>query len=64
MTTRCPVPSQVEPDAMADLIADAALIALPRQATLTVAAEPQPAGSVVIPPASVSLVDSYADYGV
>jgi hypothetical protein len=64
MTTRCHVPSQVEPDAMADLIADAALIELPRQATVSVAAESQPVAEVVIPPASVSLVDSYADYGV
>jgi hypothetical protein len=64
MTIRCPVPSQVEPDAMADLIADAALIALPRQPAVTAPAEPQPAADVVIPPASMSLLDCYADYGV
>jgi hypothetical protein len=64
MTTRCRVPSQVEPDAVADLIADAAQIALPRQATAGVATESQPAAAVVIPPASVSLVDRSADYGV
>jgi hypothetical protein len=64
MTIRCHVPSRVEPDAVADLIADAALIALPRQASETVTPASQPAPGVVIPPASVSLVDSYADYGV
>jgi hypothetical protein len=64
MTTRCHVPSRVEPDAVADLIADAALIALPRQATLATTSEPQPTPSVFIPPASVSLIDSCADYGV
>jgi hypothetical protein len=61
MTTTCPVPSQIEPDAVADLIADAALIALPRQEAPTVTAESQPTPRLVIPPASVSLVDCYGD---
>jgi hypothetical protein len=64
MSARCRVPSQVDPDAVADLIADAALIALPRQETLAAPTVSQPTAGVVIPPASISLIDAYADYGV
>jgi hypothetical protein len=57
-----PVPSYVEPDGLADLIADAQLIALPRPSADSVIAE-LPRQTVVIPAASVSLVEGYADYG-
>jgi hypothetical protein len=64
MTPSRRVPSQAEPDALAELIADAQAIALPYQ----VAADPAPgqprSRTVVIPAASVSLVEGYADYGV
>jgi hypothetical protein len=61
MTTTCPVPSQIEPDAVADLIADAALIELPRQAAPDATTASRPTPRLVIPPASVSLVDCYGD---
>jgi hypothetical protein len=64
MTASCPVPSEVEPEALADLIADAALIALPHPATVEPTAASQPPAAVVIPPVSVALVDGSADYGV
>jgi hypothetical protein len=57
-----PIPSHVEPDALADLIADAQLIALPQPPADPVVAE-LPRQSVVIPADSVSLVEGYADYG-
>jgi hypothetical protein len=64
MATSCPVPSAIEPDALADLIADARLISLPRQSTEDPVVTALPGPAVVIPPASVSLVEGYADYGV
>jgi hypothetical protein len=64
MTTSCPVPSQVEPEGLADLIADAQLITLPRQASAEPVPGLPPAQGVAISSASVSLVEGYADYGV
>ena len=55
------VPSHVEPDALADLIADAQFIALPQPSADHAVAEPR--SDVVIPAASVSLFEGYADYG-
>jgi hypothetical protein len=57
-----PVPPHIEPDALAELIADAQLIVLPQPSADRVAAE-LPCGGVVIPAASVSLVEGFADYG-
>jgi hypothetical protein len=57
------VPSQVDPSGIDDLIADAQLIALPRQQAGTLA-HAERSESVVIPPASVTLVEGYDDYGV
>jgi hypothetical protein len=62
MSSSVPVPSQVEPDGLAELIADARLIVLPQQPADLVAAE-LPRQSVVIPAESISLVQGYADYG-
>jgi hypothetical protein len=56
------VPSRVEPDGLADLIADAQLVALPQPSVDRVVAE-LPRQDVVIPADSVSLVEGYADYG-
>jgi hypothetical protein len=56
------VPSHVEPDGLADLIADAQLIALP-QPSAERAVVGLPRQNVVIPADSVSLVEGYADYG-
>jgi hypothetical protein len=57
-----PVRPLVEPDSLADLIADAQLIALPRASADRVLPD-LPRQVVVIPAASVSLVEGYADYG-
>jgi hypothetical protein len=57
-----PVPSHVEPDALADLIADAQFIALPQPSADHAVAD-LPRSDVVIPADSVSLVEGYADYG-
>ena len=57
------VPSQVDPSGIDDLIADARQIALPRQATVDLTHPEQP-DALVIPPASVTLVAGYDDYGV
>jgi hypothetical protein len=57
------VPSLVEPDALADLIADAQLIPLPRDSAPGLVPDAVPTGRVVIPPASISLVEGSADYG-
>jgi hypothetical protein len=63
MTAHWPVPSLVEPDVLADLIADAQLIPLPRGSAPGPVHNVVPAGCVVIPPASVSLVEGSAEYG-
>jgi hypothetical protein len=57
-----PVQPSVEPGGLADLIADAQLIALPQPAAERVVAR-LPRQAVVIPADSVSLVEGYADYG-
>lgn len=57
------VPSRVDPDGLADLIADARRIVLPRQAARQ-SADTEPKPVVVIPAASVTLVEGYDDYGV
>jgi hypothetical protein len=57
-----PVPSHVEPDGLAELIADAQLIALPQPSAERAVVE-LPRQDVVIPADSVSLVEGYADYG-
>jgi hypothetical protein len=53
-------------DVLAELIADAQQIVLPRPrvAEAPGAAKPMPVDEIVIPPSTVSLVDGYADYGV
>jgi hypothetical protein len=57
------VPSQVDPNGIDDLIADAQQIALPRQVTVDLTRTEHPE-ALVIPPASVTLVEGYDDYGV
>ncbi|HEX3907975.1 MAG TPA: hypothetical protein VHW92_08585 [Mycobacteriales bacterium] len=57
------VPSQVDANGIDELIADARQIALPRQVTVDLTRAEQPE-SLVIPPASVNLVEGYDDYGV
>jgi hypothetical protein len=57
------VPSQVDPGGIDELIADARQIELPRQATVDPTHAVQP-DALVIPPASVTLVEGYDDYGV
>jgi hypothetical protein len=61
-TSAPPVPSHIEPDGLADLIADAQQIALP-QPSVDRAVVELPRQGVVIPATSVSLVEGYADYG-
>jgi hypothetical protein len=53
-------------DLLAELIADAQQIVLPRPrlAEMPHPAKPVPVDEIVIPPTTVSLVDGYADYGV
>jgi hypothetical protein len=63
MTPSRSVPSQVEPDALAELIADARAIALPHQTAADAAPGRSGSQPVVIPAVSVSLVEGYADYG-
>jgi hypothetical protein len=62
------VPSQVDPSGIDDLIADARQIVLPHQVTVDLARAEDPAAlpaaALVIPAASVSLVEGYDDYGV
>jgi hypothetical protein len=50
-------------DVLAELIADAQQIVLPRPRAMELPLAPQPVDEIVIPSATVSLVDSYADYG-
>ena len=63
MSSLRPVPSQIDPSGIDDLIADARQIDLPRQATVDLARAEHP-DALVIPAASVSLVEGYDDYGV
>ena len=52
-------------DLLAELVADAQLIVLPRPRALELPTAPAgPVDEIVIPAATVSLVASYADYGV
>ncbi len=52
-------------DLLAELIADAQQIVLPRPLVVELSSAPSArVDEIVIPPATVSLVDSYADYGV
>jgi hypothetical protein len=57
------VPSQVDPNGIDELIADAQRIALPRQHSVDLTRIDHP-DALVIPPASVTLVEGYDDYGV
>ena len=51
-------------DLLAELIADAQQIVLPKPRVVELpGTPPAPVDEIVIPPATVSLVDSYADYG-
>jgi hypothetical protein len=56
------VPSQLDPSGIDDLIADARLIALPRQDAVD-PARAERSETVVISPASLTLVEGYDDYG-
>jgi len=53
-------------DLLAELIADAQHIVLPRPRVVELpsASKAMPVNEIVIPPTTVSLVDGYADYGV
>ena len=53
-------------DLLAELIADARQIVLPRPRTVELPRAPKaaPLDEIVIPPSTVSLVDGYADYGI
>jgi hypothetical protein len=67
MSALCPVPSQIDPDALSDLIADAQAISLPSGSGVSLGSVAGPVPSprpLVIPPTSVSLVEGYDDYGV
>ena len=50
-------------DVLAELVADAQLIVLPRPRVVELASAPAPVDEIVIPASTVSLVDGYADYG-
>lgn len=62
MTLSAPVPADVEPQALAELIADAQWVALP---ALSRRSDPAPRGArvITIPDRTLSLMDGYADYG-
>jgi hypothetical protein len=52
-------------DVLAELIADAQQIVLPQPRMVEPPSAPTaPVDEIVIPPATVSLVDGYADYGI
>jgi hypothetical protein len=53
-------------DRLAELIADAQQIVLPRPRVVVLPNAPRatPVDEIVIPPSTASLVDGYADYGV
>ena len=50
-------------DLLAELVADARLIVLPRPRVVEPPSAPAPLDEIVIPSSTVSLVDGFADYG-
>ena len=50
-------------DLLAELVADAQLIVLPKPRVVEPCAPAAPVDEIVIPSTTVSLLDSYADYG-
>lgn len=66
MTTHRTVPSEVEPEALADLIADCSRMPaslLPRRRVIDLRRVPSQRREIVIPDTTQSLVASYTDYG-
>jgi hypothetical protein len=63
MTMHAPVPSDIEAEALAELIADAKLVPLPRRRVVDLSALPRQRRIIDVPDSTSALTDGYADYG-